>query len=88
MYMTFLREHLRCNHYSWLNEGNYTGDPSRRRFNPSDGNQILFIINSCATLVEEFTLNDGQKIEEMIYQKLPIGIKSEISVFKWLKENT
>ena len=86
--MLFLKEHLRADNYSWINERTFTGDPSRRLFNRYNGNQLLFIINLYASLSEGFTVNNGLKIEDMLMNKLPIEAKSEISVLKWIKENT
>ena len=84
--MQFLKEHLRAHNYSWINESIFTGDPSRRLFNRYNGNQLLFIINLYASMTEEFTINSGMKIEDMLMNKLPIEAKSEISVLKWLNQ--
>lgn len=88
--MTFLKEDLVGKHYSWtttINAAAFTGEPSRRLFNPFNGNQVLFVINAYASsLPEKFTLSDAHKVEDMILNNLPEGVKSEMSVFNWLKE--
>lgn len=86
--MSFLKEHLLNDHYSWNNSGNslYTGNPSRRPFNRFDGDQVLFIINSLGSLGNTFTLHDGRRIEEMICRQLPLEAKSEMTVFHWLRK--
>lgn len=86
--MRFLKEHLSAYNYSWVNELTFTGDPSRRIFNRYNGNQLLFIINLYASLIEGFTINMGLKIEDRLINQLPIEAKSEISVLKWLKQTT
>jgi len=86
--MRFLKEHLSAYNYSWMNESLFTGDPTRRLFNRYNGNQLLFIINLYASVTEEFTVNSGLKIEDMLMNQLPIDAKSEISVLKWLKQTT
>ncbi len=83
--MHFFREHLIGDHYTWNSNASFTGSPSRRLFNRSDGFQVLFIINFLASLSESFTIRDGRKMEEMIQQQLPSDIRSEMSVFNWLR---
>jgi hypothetical protein len=84
--MQFLKEHLSAYNYSWINESTFTGDPSRRLFNRYNGNQLLFIINLYASLIEGFTVNMGVKIEDRLMNQLPVDAKSEISVLKWLNQ--
>jgi len=86
--MRFLKEHLGTNNYSWINESIFTGNPSRRLFNRYNGNQLLFIINLYASLIEEFTVNMGLKIEDRLMNQLPVDAKSEISVLNWLKQTS
>ena len=82
----FLKENLSAYNYSWINESIFTGNPSRRLFNRYNGNQLLFIINFYASMTEEFTVNSGLKIEDMLMNQLPVDAKSEISVLKWLNQ--
>jgi hypothetical protein len=81
-----LKEHLSTYNYSWINESTFAGDPSRRLFNWYNGNQLLFIINLYASKAEEFTVNSGLRIEDMLMNQLPVDAKSEISVLKWLNQ--
>jgi len=86
--MTFLREHLISDHYNWsVEKGNHavTNSPDRRFFDRSNGNQILYIINSFGYSVGKLTINDGQRIESLIIKELPPELKSEIAVLNWLK---
>jgi|KBSSwiStaDraftv2_1062776.scaffolds.fasta_scaffold202415_2 hypothetical protein len=86
--MPFSKEDLVCQHYHWNNNMNasiYTGRPSRRVFDRFNGEQVLFIINSYETL-SGCTLAEALQIEDMIANQLPLEIKSEISVFHWLKD--
>jgi hypothetical protein len=85
--MLFLKEHL-TGHYSWndtIEQSNYTGGASRRLFDRFNGYQVLFIINLYKSLSETFSIEDGQQVEQQIIDHLPLGIKSEISVFNWLR---
>jgi hypothetical protein len=50
-------------------------------------NQLLFIINLYALQNDKFSEDQVKRVEEMLVNKLPEDIKSEISVLNWLKEN-
>jgi len=86
--MLFRKEDLQGQHYNWNNgikETFFTGVPSRRMFDRYNGDQVLFLINSCKSLTEIFTIKEATEIEELILNKLPLEAKSEISVFNWLR---
>ena len=86
--MRFQKEHLNSgNNYNWASEFIFDGTPSRRLFDRQNGNQLLFIINLYASQTDKFSEHQVQHIEEMLVNKLPEGVKSEISVLNWLKEN-
>ena len=82
--MRFLKEHLSAYNYSWINEATFTGEASRRVFDRYNGNQLLFILNLYASLIDGFTVKMGLKIEDRLMNQLPIDTKSEISVLHWL----
>ena len=84
--MRFLKEHLIAYNYNWINEAIFTGEASRRTFNRYNGNQLLFVLNLYASLIEGFTINMGLKIEDRLMNQLPAGAKSEISVLHWLNQ--
>lgn len=87
--MYFLKENLKTNNnYSWTDdEMIFTGTPSRRIFDRHNGNQLLFIINAYASQTEEFSEEMVSILEDRLMNQLPLEVKSEISVLKWLKEN-
>ena len=84
--MHFLKEHLSAYNYSWINETTFTREASRRVFVRYKGNQILFVLNLYASLIEGFTVKMGHKIEDRLMNQLPIEKKSEISVLHWLNQ--
>jgi hypothetical protein len=87
--MPFLKEDLSGRHYFWKEKSGrsaFNGEPSRRLFDPFDGEQVLFMINFYETVTKEFSAEEGRKLEELIITRLPVEVKSEISVFNWLKE--
>lgn len=86
--MVFKREHLLITHYNWtknVNGSTYAGTPGRRMFDRHDGNQLLFLINFFGESIGNLTLQDGHKIEELINNQLPSGVRSELAVFNWLR---
>ena len=84
--MNFLKEHLSAYKYSWINEATFSGEASRRVFDRYNGNQLLFILNLYASLIEGFTIKMGLKIEDRLMNQLPPEKKSEISVLHWLNQ--
>ena len=88
--MVFDKTNLRYNHYKWQ-EGTptlvFSGEPTRRMFDRFNGSQVLFLINSYAAVIDRFTAQIGEQIEELISNYLPLEKKSEISVFHWINEN-
>lgn len=83
--MPFVKEDLTGNHYTWTNGFSFTGSPSRRLFDKTNGNQVLFIINFLASLSGRVSIREGREIEEMIHNHLPSDVRSEMSVFNWLR---
>ena len=86
--MVFLREHLIGGHYNWQTEikhGKLTNTPDRRRFDPANGNQLLYMINFFGVSIGKLSMDDGLRIESLIAVGLPSQLKSEISVFNWLR---
>lgn len=84
--MQFLKEHLSPGNYEWSNELIYNGAPSRRLYNRNDGNQLLFVINSYASLNTSFNTAQGVLIQSMLKNQLPVEAKSEKSVLQWLSD--
>ena len=86
--MLFLKEHLHNVDYNWtigLNHSVQNNEPDRRIFNRFNGYQVLFIINYFGKSLGRLTVNDGREIEKLISTQLPLEIKSELSVFNWLR---
>jgi hypothetical protein len=87
--MHFQQDELKSDHYYWKEEdkSKFQGSPARRLFDPSNGEQVLFLINSYADGTHNFTKEEGSQIEQMICHDLPLQPKSEISVLHWINEN-
>lgn len=87
--MHFQKQDMVEQHYSWEDDDKelFTGQPSRRVFNRFNGNQVLFLINFYGSLSDRFTITEGKSIEYSICHYLPADVKSEISVFNWIRNN-
>ena len=86
--MAFQKEDLLNQDYTWASpaaDTSFKGEPSRRLFDRFSGDQVLYIINSFGKALGNLTLHDGRALEELILKRLPIDIKSELSVFNWLR---
>jgi hypothetical protein len=87
--MHFLKQDLEGTHYNWADSGEkhiFMGQPTRRSFDPFNGDQVLFLINFYGSLSDRFTLQEGKIIEKRLLNDLPPEIKSEISVFNWIRD--
>ena len=85
-FMIFSRGDLMLDHYNWEEQSNlYVGNPTRRLFNRLNGHQVLFLINCCNAFMDSFTVHEGRDIEQRIRKLLPEDVKSEVSVFRWLR---
>ena len=86
--MKFIKEHLTGNSYEWsLSNQNGMKEmvPTRNRFDRSNGNCILHMINLFNKFIAHLTIQDGQQIEFLIANELPLVLSSEMSVFNWLR---
>jgi hypothetical protein len=86
--MHFQKEDLEGTHYHWPTGSDkdiYTGQPSRRSFDPFNGEQVLFMINYYAEQVTNFSIQEVKLIERELAFSLPTSLKSEVSVYDWMR---
>ena len=60
--------------------------PDRNLFTSTEGNEVLYMINH---LMNETGLNakeDGEMIERLIHDRLPLGKQSQVTAKRWLQE--
>ena len=84
--MLFTKEHL-SGFYKWIPENErsiFDGNATRRLFDRFNGNQILFIINLVMDTCGNYTIEHGRKLEDLIMNKLPFSIRSELTAYNWL----
>ena len=84
--MEFKKEDL-AGKYVWDSgrKESFSGEATRRLFDPYIGEQVLFLINLYALQHPGFTVEDGRLIEQRITNDLPSGNHSEVSVLAYLK---
>ncbi len=88
--MLLTKEQL-LGYYKWTNESrnnSFKGTPSRRLFDRWNGQQVLYLLNYMGSLDPAFSIKEGQRLEALILNKLPFKTISELSVVKWLNEET
>ena len=86
--MLFLKEHL-TGLYTWTADYKievYEGEPSRRLFDRWNGDQVLFIINHVLLNINATSVEQGNKIERLIINKLAFDPCSELTVVNWLQK--
>ena len=75
--------------YTWSDgvaQNLFNGELTRRKFDRNNGDQVLFLINLYGSQLNEFSVEEGLKIEEWLLNHLPLEAMSEISVINWLKD--
>lgn len=86
--MHFQKQDLSGTHYTWNNEQPaFSGQPSRRRFDKNNGDQVLYLINFYASLAGRASFQEGRIIEQAITRDLPDAAKSEVSAFNWIRRS-
>jgi len=87
--MHYFKKDMEFTHYRWIDGSDanlmYAGEPSRRIFDPYNGDQVLFLINYYFSTEGNYSISEGKAIESKLAHKLPIASQSERSVFNWLK---
>ena len=88
--MNFTKEHLSGDNYEW-DLGNQVHrmkemTPTRNRFDRFNGNCVLHMLNLFDKLVTTLSVQDGQYLETLMANQLPLEAKSEMTVFNWLKD--
>lgn len=64
-----------------------TGRPESVILNRHEGNEVLHMINKLAGLWDIEERSDVQKMERMIHDHLPSGVRSHDNVIEWMEEN-
>lgn len=85
--MDIKKEDLSFSHYIWQED--FTNartdmEPSRKPFDRNNGLHVLWLANWYAIEYPPFQKADILKLEILLSEKLPMGLRSERSVCHWL----
>ena len=86
--MIFTKESLQGKDYNWIPlSANILSDgfPTRKSFDRLSGDSMLRMINLFNLLISKLTLAEGHNMEQALTKELPSQLRSEVSVFNWLK---
>ena len=86
--MIFTKESLQGSNYIWfpLNASILSDHfPTRKGFDRLSGDSMLRMINLFNMLISRLTLTEGRSMEQSLAKELPVELRSEVSVFNWLK---
>lgn len=62
------------------------GTPDRNLFIPSEGHEVLYMINFLAAEWGFKTKEEAALIEKILHDKLPISKWSQVNAYKWLQQ--
>ena len=75
--------------YDWntaADSSKLNGDPDRNLFTSTEGHEVLYMINCLMKETGLSSKEDGEAIERLIHDKLPIGKQSQVTAKRWLQE--
>jgi hypothetical protein len=86
--MIFTKDSLQGSDYNWFPlSANILSDrfPTRKGFDRLSGDSMLRMINLFNLLISRLTLAEGRSMELALTKEFPLELRSEVSVFNWLK---
>ena len=75
--------------YDWTtaeDASKLNGDPDRNLFTSTEGNEVLYMVNYLMQETKLTSKEDGEAIEKLIHDRLPIGKQSQVIAKRWLRE--
>jgi len=75
--------------YDWTtteDASKLNGDPDRNLFTSVEGYEVLYMINHLMKNTGLTAKEDGEIIEKLIHDKLPLGKQSQVTAKRWLQE--
>ncbi|HEX6915795.1 MAG TPA: hypothetical protein VF145_11170 [Chitinophagaceae bacterium] len=85
----FSRADMIYQDYDWTtteDASKLNGDPDRNLFTSTEGNEVLYMVNYLMEETGLTAVEDGQAIEKLIHDKLPLGKQSQVTAKRWLQE--
>jgi hypothetical protein len=75
--------------YDWTTAADASklnSEPDRNLFTSTEGNEVLYMINHLMQETGATSVEDGQMIEKLIHDRLPLGKQSQVTAKRWLQE--
>jgi hypothetical protein len=75
--------------YDWTtatDAAKLNSEPDRNLFTSTEGNEVLYMINHLMQETGSSSVEDGQLIEKLIHDRLPLGKQSQVTAKRWLQE--
>jgi hypothetical protein len=86
---SYTRADLVYNDYDWTTPEDapkLKSGPDRNLFTSTEGHEVLYMINCLMEDLALTSIEDGQAIERLIHDKLPLGKQSQVTAKRWLQE--
>lgn len=75
--------------YDWntaADSSKLNGEPDRNLFTSTEGEEVLYMINCLMNETGLTSKEDGEAIEKLIHDRLPLGKQSQVTAKRWLQE--
>jgi hypothetical protein len=85
----FTRADMVYQDYDWstpADASKLNSAPDRNLFTSTEGNEVLYMINQVMQETGSTSVEDGQQIERLIHDRLPLGKQSQVTAKRWLQE--
>jgi hypothetical protein len=85
----YTRDNMVYQDYDWTtaeDDSKLNGGPDRNLFTSTEGNEVLYMINYLMQETGLTSKEDGEVIEKLIHDRLPIGKQSQVTAKRWLQE--
>lgn len=87
----FSKKSLCYNDYNWTaysqSDPHISGKLDTTRFNKSEGNEVVFLVNKLMAMWDYRFISSGNKMEKLIHDELPGEADTQEAVQQWLKEH-
>jgi len=89
--MLFSRRNLFYDDYLWTEypkgHPKVSGRANDTAFDPKEGNEVVYLINTLMNLWSYRFSNTGNKMEKLIRERLPENLRTQEEVRDWLQAN-
>ncbi len=75
--------------YDWStaeDAGKLQSQPDRNLFTSTEGEEVLYMVNHLMAETGATSKEDGEMIERLIHDRLPLGKQSQVTAKRWLHE--